>query len=640
MTSRKQPDKYPKTYNIQQPYIQQVSQPIEYVKELFQFTDENNVQKIMEYVIDKKIPLDTKNENNDTLFHIILNKNIYEFPENYKLNILAKLDGIGSLIISPNKLGITPLHLAAMYQYSQIIKKYCQPNLDINIKDLNGLTPLHYAIIGYSYPCNISKNEQKQPDAFDEIATKLFGKEDEIKKNPEQLVFFDDSYTNTERKCIKTNILTVDTLIHLGASINSVDKFGRTSLFYAIKNKDYSVIEKLLTENKEIQLNVPIDSYGLSPIKYFEQLYRKHLDIFDYADDINKILANFTQTETSYIRNYITETKIDIKHVDEIFVRHMLMLSDMFKFKIIRNSQVRQIADQLHMFDEFDPNVESTKKQFYDTFDILENEVVCNELPESEKIISVGFRRGENNKLKNMKSISELYEDVYDFCKTPHEYNCIWNQLYEDIKSTQHIFQTKINDIQINSQLNENLKQLFETSIKNIKNIIDDYNQLPDASNYVLDEIETLITHNISTTICNDLYRNLFLAIVEVGSNNNPKITGIDKLINYVKNTIKKPILKDFSRNIVSFLIKHTTSKLSETPTNLQHLLSIQINDLIKDFPEREEIKSKIDQSLSIYAGLCEIIVKNSIIITNRYFNYLIDNYQYIRLSHLFSRTK
>lgn len=323
------------------PYIVPQHYPMEQINELFQAVNENNMVKVNTVVTTYKIPLEVQDEKGDTLLHIILKRSPMENTENKKLETITVLHNVGNMILTPNKVGITPLHIAAMYQYSHIIEKLCNPKMNISPKDFNGKTPLHYAIIGYTYPCKKIQdvpNKEPENDVVRGIITEndfdvLLAKKDTI---PEKLQV--DTKLNTydyanNDTCIASHIDTIRVLLKMGASMHIQDKQKMTPIYYALINSDIHTIRYLIDQELLDRTNIFNSTaksvYGEPPFEFYNKMYQTHLSVFSdekpTKEKINRFCEPFTKQFMTLVSSH-NEFKNSV--IEQLPLRTMCMFME------------------------------------------------------------------------------------------------------------------------------------------------------------------------------------------------------------------------------------------------------------------------------------------------------------------------
>ena len=126
--------------------------------------DPNKIELLFQSVIDMdtnelrniatmhQLPLGVINENGDTLIHKVISNDTVEKNENNRLNVIKFLVNNNVNPDSPNKDNITPLHLACLKQYPDIIKYLLEIKVNPNFADNLGNTPFHYYLNGQIKP--------------------------------------------------------------------------------------------------------------------------------------------------------------------------------------------------------------------------------------------------------------------------------------------------------------------------------------------------------------------------------------------------------------------------------------------------------------------------------------------------------
>lgn len=339
MTDKKQQfDKYQPT--PPRPYIPQPSYQIEYIKELLQAASEGNIATINKIISEQKLPIDVKDEKGRTLLHIIIDRTPDSSPEEQKIEIINKIPNILMLSDVADVDGITPLMLAAKYQCTKIIDILYINKVNVQLQDTRGLTALHYAIIGYQYPCkNIAKDTVTTIEddmTISQAIEQFLGGAREIQQQtrPYELQVFDENYMYpiTIPMCIKTSIDTVKTLLKYGANINATDKHNLTAFFYALQNKDVNMIKFLLSYG-EVSKDAPISAYGETPLQYFNSIFKAHLQSFTTDDYIINTIKSFFKQMMQPINDYLTEnTAYKIDNIDEIMIRVFIILNEQMRY--------------------------------------------------------------------------------------------------------------------------------------------------------------------------------------------------------------------------------------------------------------------------------------------------------------------
>ena len=110
--------------------------------------------EILKFIMSKKKLLQFKNSDDDTVLHMILNNG--ELTETEKKDIIIKMVNLWSAPVdNKNKDGIRPIHLAKKLE---LVKFLISKKVNINSRDNNGFTPLHYTVMPEGKKCKSSTN--------------------------------------------------------------------------------------------------------------------------------------------------------------------------------------------------------------------------------------------------------------------------------------------------------------------------------------------------------------------------------------------------------------------------------------------------------------------------------------------------
>jgi len=119
---------------------------------LFQSVIDMDTNELRNIATMHQLPLGVINENGDTLIHKVISNDTVEKNENNRLNVIKFLVNNNVNPDSPNKDNITPLHLACLKQYPDIIKYLLEIKVNPNFADNLGNTPFHYYLNGQIKP--------------------------------------------------------------------------------------------------------------------------------------------------------------------------------------------------------------------------------------------------------------------------------------------------------------------------------------------------------------------------------------------------------------------------------------------------------------------------------------------------------
>ena len=132
------------------------------INEIFTVVLTYKIDNIKEFISKHNKNLNVKNENDDTLIHVLLNNPPVtansNITEDTLYDIISYLLQHGVSVNTYNKYNITALHLAAKNQFYKITKLLLDHGADASAVDSQNMTPLHYLSQGLLEPC---KNEKK-----------------------------------------------------------------------------------------------------------------------------------------------------------------------------------------------------------------------------------------------------------------------------------------------------------------------------------------------------------------------------------------------------------------------------------------------------------------------------------------------
>lgn len=236
--------------------------------------------------------INIKFENNKTpLFFAI--ENGHDEIADYLIENGANI----KLTLDPNKQ--TPLHFAARFGRTNIIKKLLQKDVDVNAKDFAARTPIFYAILrGHKEAAELLIEKGADTNLKDSDGDNLIviagtnfhtefipflkskgitytifeaaaiGNLDDIKtmlKEDPKLINAQDELQNTPLQCaaVKGQMETVEYLLNNGADINTKNKWGTTPLHRAAISGKKDVVEFLIKKGLSPDVT---DNNGNTPL--------------------------------------------------------------------------------------------------------------------------------------------------------------------------------------------------------------------------------------------------------------------------------------------------------------------------------------------------------------------------------------
>ena len=200
------------------------SKPIDSKKvgELFSIIDNMNTDEILQFNLKYNVPLSVTDNNGNNLIHrVLLDSNSFN-------NEIKRLNMIRFLVENrvnpdlPNKDNMTPLHLACVEQFEEVILFLIKLGVNINYQDNSGNSALHYLLSGKikEYVNTEKKPLIKKPKKNVEKKQKLFlqlKKEiwEKIRNND-----FIESLTKTLENSIKEDESTKQFTLEYGQKLN------------------------------------------------------------------------------------------------------------------------------------------------------------------------------------------------------------------------------------------------------------------------------------------------------------------------------------------------------------------------------------------------------------------------------------
>lgn len=508
------------------PYIATKNISNDLINKLLGLAKENDITGISNFLMEYKLPIEVRNTDGDTLLHMILKKYPEENDEKIKLTIIENIPNIKSLATVPNDTGVTPLHLAAMYQYSDVIKSLCtilrsesdSQKINVSPLDIFGMTPLHYATIGYLYHCeSFKKRQNKIALTDDELKIReMIRKEMGERAEPiprrldvvKESIKYDANNTtmDNEKKCIKTSVDVIKMLLNLGASINAQDNHKMTPLFYALRNNDYTLIE-LFLKTDGVSTHFPNNSHGDNPLEYYKKIYSTHLMAFsDSQNPIQKIDA-FAQPHMQKLKDFLNATqKYTIINIDDLPRRVFVMLIE----------ELKNISE--HNF----PNALNTINQVYDIHEIIPVPPNTYEYP----FLTIYSESKIAHPIVTIpKYIINMYTEIRWNVDNQSLYNSYWKKYINMLNHKEtNPFTFRLSELQdmiIRGKMEPNVKTILDNlSIlygKINTKIIEKYNDSQNSldNNEILLLIAYIIAHNLGSIVCYDMYRKMLYVIAE-----------------------------------------------------------------------------------------------------------------------------
>ena len=117
---------------------------------LFSIVQTGNFKDINEAIMSNSYDPKVFNEDGESIVHVLLNSENSNVSTKNIVNILRLLKTHNVAMNNRDKKGIRPIHIVSKMQNNDLIKFFLKEDTstDVNVSDINGQTPLHYAIKG------------------------------------------------------------------------------------------------------------------------------------------------------------------------------------------------------------------------------------------------------------------------------------------------------------------------------------------------------------------------------------------------------------------------------------------------------------------------------------------------------------
>ena len=159
------------------------------------------------------------------------NLSLFDLIQNGKINLAIKKIQSGADVNAKNNDGLTPLHWASSNEHIEIVKLLLEHGADVNAKNDDGYTPLYWA-------------------------------------------------------SRKGHTEIVNLLLKYGADVNTKDDDGNTPLYYASRNGHAEIVKLLLEHGADVNVK---NNYGSTPL-YFAS-YNGHIEpvklLLEHGADVN-----------------------------------------------------------------------------------------------------------------------------------------------------------------------------------------------------------------------------------------------------------------------------------------------------------------------------------------------------------------
>lgn len=530
------------------PYRTLINIDYQKIIELFELINQLDTQQIIQYSLNYNIPLNVQLQNGNNLIHQVLINNDKTKNEINKLNVIKFLVHHEVNPDEPNKENQTPIHIACHQQYELIsiyLIKECK--VDLNYKDNNGLTALHYLLCG-----KINLYEKKENT--DLISFEGKGNIDkknkilEIKKQIYTMIKnepFLKSLENTIYDTLINSPYINNKIIEMEENVKNIQQ-NIKNIQQNIKDTDHTNILLELEEN----INKEIISTDLS-----DQLKKNKEIVTIYKDAIKKIIkelwGDFKDTD---------KLKLHIPTIDSY------KINPTDKIGIITNINIKKIlkTDINKTVDNIITNFE-TYFNGYHILDTIEVELVLqyiyielfndtNQLIPPNQLIPLNqtYYNIVNGRITYNRN--NIFEDQSDFID-------ILNYIQNDHKHTDandfadNIINLKTKEF-IGGSRNLSLNIQFKNNYTNIQPLRELFNT---ELNYKL-KFKKLFAFVILDDY-NELYNNIISRVDLINIINNITNTDIDSIEQVYNNNNDKPIT-NYIKNYINVLdnYKYTTT--------------------------------------------------------------------------------
>jgi hypothetical protein len=150
------PQKIMSSYNP--PHNPKVFHDVAKTKELFNRVRTGDIDTVRNYVMENRLTYSNMfDQDGSSLLHALVDQEgVTDIGEN-KVKLAEFLISNGVSVTSPNKLSLTPIHLATRLQNVRLVNLFIKSGANVNVVDNQMMTPLHYAVRGNVKRCGGKK---------------------------------------------------------------------------------------------------------------------------------------------------------------------------------------------------------------------------------------------------------------------------------------------------------------------------------------------------------------------------------------------------------------------------------------------------------------------------------------------------
>jgi ankyrin repeat protein len=392
------------------------------INQLYLIVSEGNYLRLKDFISQNHIVATSRNENNETLLHIIIKDTNLSQSDKYELCKLAILNG--AIVNGFDKDNVTPLHLACAFQLERIVRLLLENGANTNALDNQNKSPIYYLIEGKKIQCptsetkNIgsltSNNSDQQKRALRDLEKdikSIISNDETVLLNLSHLEFYLRGYSNVFPQEYKN-------------FVNEYSKALSTVYTGTRMDRARTLREKLLEEKRKLlrPLENMINSNSLIKINNSRQPDGT-VEILERVDTDRKI----DELEIS-INKKITAIKESFSSMQESFNKEILRLGN--SLNEMDNSFYNiftlmfLVSGEQKLFEESNVTVsdlESNEKDISNDMTISIDETAFSELhiPYNEYANDESFQYFVNSIMPNVNldqngfTIEDLFDPLY-----------------------------------------------------------------------------------------------------------------------------------------------------------------------------------------------------------------------------------
>jgi ankyrin repeat protein len=533
------PPRYNPTYNIPD---KQASG--ETVNKIFLNVASGKYFDIKKAIIEQKASLNLSDIQGKTVLHYIL-LNTNNISKTEKFDLIKSAIEMGAPIDQPDTEGIRPLHLASAQQNRKVIKLLLEKKAEVNSRDNNYMTPLHYAIIPDTSPCNAIHRVNILPDKKEDT---------DVRTND----LFEQVYLNFQNDPIIVGYISHIANIFANRFVYTNQDADKEKLSQIIKNilndKDRaqqindSYNEKLVGFKETIYKTVKTEklSKTMSKIDFKENTQNGWGPSLNGVVNTNKKLQILPERNLSeaFSNMYETFRKVNLSRLDDLNKRRQLLKKNISNF-VNYVSDVASIISMLTNYYNFIRINEGGLRQTMPNLDFLISslETLFTDLLVNNIMIV-------NPNLANNNGFASIQINVSQrlLAKSPTQSNFILRDLQPPVKiGIGNIIDYYVMNINQLFNIIDNLIDGVMTNITNNMNMVAQYktvSDLGDIQMYLLNvSYITLLLETYAGSLDNAI--NKFNDAIKDGKLKKP-LTQLYTIFKTIDNmhTITRPVMK------------------------------------------------------------------------------------------------